>query len=377
MSKKLSKKEQLHQEDWLISANEFNLCDADDEIINVRKLVDLADGIQTKICNLADHYKIDIFENMKNACPNIEMSKNQWIDVVSLRRMKVYNTISEKTIKKMKSGFNKVAYSIALKSASLSHFSNEMPEDSIQLPVTNEDLDVSIEIFENEKQSDEFIQLVNQAADIQHEIKTVLYPQLHQLSNAFSWITKLSGGDFKTLVDVTHYRYGGYPTENAPPRHWGVFKRYRYINILMNRFEFDHASMWNQRFGISSEFTQDKHFSWNIFTKDAEKWVGINVWKPSIDAFKENTEIFKNYGIESWHIIAEYDNYCFIIDETTSTIEKSFHFNELEYDIPQGFTKTIKFENFYGELLVFSENCSDLCKTLAEDKLSNVLLKNI
>jgi hypothetical protein len=373
-SEKLTKKQKDQKESWeeIQKTHEIYF---DDEVSIVKQLVSIADTIQSKICNQADKYKIDILQEINDSFDSIDLEKNVWLDIVRLQRLKIHQNVTPKILNTLRKQFNKSVYNISITSAHIKHITDDVQDTKIiTLPIVNDELDINLDIFKTDNHSEEFIRLLTEAADIQHEILHVLYPELGKLSDAFCHITGLTHKEFKHLVDVTHYRFGGYPSENSPPRHWAVFKNYRYINLLMKRFRFDHAEMWNKRFGITSQFEDYQHFTWNIFSIRAESWINIKLLKPSVKSFKENSENYKTLNIEYWHILAFIDNYVFVINEEDSTIESVISIDIFNESISyQDFTTNFEMFNIENSVLIssnLSDSDKDLCKTCFLSKLN-------
>jgi len=322
MSKKLTKKQQQFKEQWEIVQETYSITETE-RVPIVKELVRLGDELQGQICDSSDSYKIDIHKEVSEKFTNLSLKTKTWVDLVTLRRKKKHGLINPKLLTKIRKGLNKSAYIIALKKVHVQHYDEDMPQskEPMRLPVVNDDADIDIQAFEFSQDAQDFIELVETAADIQHKIVQELHPRMSDLRGAFAYITGKSTSDFKILVDSVHYRYGGYPSEKSPPRHWAPFKRYRQLNELFDEYEFDHAKMWNKRFGLTVQVAVHKHFTWSTHTKAAILWQNINLFKVTIERYKPVASEFRQLGIETWHVLAFIDEHCCIIDEGTGIID--------------------------------------------------------
>ena len=301
MSKKSQKDQEAQEMAWLEVKNQLDesLFVDEQEHLVVQALVKLADDVQTEICNKADKWKINLFESITLSFPSLKVGKAAYFDLVHMSRMKRHNELSLRYVTKLKQVLNKSAYFVKLKSSKLSSLTTDVIGDAVKLPVLDENASISILGFDDVAQDKEFLDIINEAADISHEISTVLYPKLHQIYQAFCYYTKDGTvNDIKHLVDIVHYRYGGFPSESSPPRHWSTFKKFRYLNLLCERYDYDFAKTWNHRFGLNVTIDAHKNHAWKQFSELADKWQNLKMFKIPEDKLDAVKDIFNEQAID-------------------------------------------------------------------------------
>lgn len=332
----------------------------------VHELVNLADKVQTEICQKADKWKIELFAKIVDNFGSLKVGKAAYFDLVHMSRMKRHSELSLSYVSKLKKVLNKSAYFVKLKSSKLSSLTQDSLAETVKLPVLNEDAAISILGFDDVAQNEEFVSIINEAADLSHEISKELYPKLYLIYAAFCHYTKDGTvNDIKHLVDIVHYRYGGFPSETSPPRHWSTFKKFRYLNILSTRYNYDFAETWNHRFGLIVQIAEHKNHAWKQFSELADKWQNLKMFKIAenkLEAVKDNftSKIVDFCNIDESSIIiehiAETGDYVYIVVNDTYQIVRCF-LSQIEMFTADTITTELGKDFSYSPVISYAPNC--------------------
>lgn len=97
---------------------------------------------------------------------------------------------------------------------------------------------------ETEFSPSSFKQKFEEAVSIRAEIQDVHRVKYNNIKKEFEENTGLAGKELKFLVDMYHYRSGGYPNENSLPKHQEVLNNFanlvKYFNLIGLDHEYQH-----------------------------------------------------------------------------------------------------------------------------------------
>lgn len=318
----------------------------------VQKLIYHADEIMTRICQNADLIKIDYFEQVQEITP---IQKPQWMEFVKLAVDSTNGTITDKKMDKIQESFENSVYVTSLRMKFIDTFVKSSGSTKVEWPEKEQEIPLPV-LAEFESNSD-FEILLQKAVSTRTYLDKVLWPEYNEVSEAFQFITayKYNQHQFKDLVDMWHYRHGGYPSENSAPKLWAKINSFAYITKLMRSFNLTQIEKELKRFGITITFdeTNEKLLqNWSdvVFAfMDSKLYTIRNVEKENI------AEIYPDLQLDS--IILNYKDKWLAFAEDTREI----------YEIPN-----LKFPNSYPTLeyeldeynkdsfapLFLSENCS-------------------
>jgi hypothetical protein len=215
----------------------------------VRAIILAADDVQSEICKQADTIKIDNYQVIKDAYPDLPITQGMFIELVNLRTMQLYADLSDKVKDKIMASYVGQKTFAATRQAIIDSMTTK---GSIQIPDIEEE--PSIE-FETTDADEDFIEMLNECAGIRQTIDTVLWPKLHGYGDAFCYLTGEDPRTFKTLLDMWHYRNGGWPKPTTPPRFWSIINGFVRTYDTLSKYGFEMGDAWCKRFGLKVERT--------------------------------------------------------------------------------------------------------------------------
>lgn len=268
----------------------FNCSDTNDK---VRKIILAADDLQTQICQEADEIKIDAYATIKDDYPELGIPKNVWLELVHLRRLQRHTELSEDYIAKIAMSFEGAKNVTAFRTAMLDGIATGNI-DNMQVPTCETE---KVLQFESTKPLPEgFVELLNDCADKRHHLDSVLWPEMRIYGDAFCHLTGEPYATFNHLLDLWHYRNGGWPKETTPPRIWGTIFRFIREYDMLQQYGFDMAASWCNRMGLKVQRTLPSPTMFK-FTENAEKFGKYFMAKLRPDT-KQN---YPQYRFEDWH----------------------------------------------------------------------------
>lgn len=220
----------------------------------VQKIIYHTDSILTEICEHADLIKIDYLEQVQEIFP---IARAQWMEFVKLAVNSATGSISDKHVSKMEESFENSIFITSQRMKFMDTFIKSSGSTKIEFPEKEQDIPLpQLSEFES---SEEFELLLQQAVTTRLHLNQVLWPQYFEACEAFQYITnfKFDKNDFKVLVDMWHYRHGGYPNESSVPKLWGIINSFSYVTKLMREFELPQIEQELKRFGITITFDAD------------------------------------------------------------------------------------------------------------------------
>ena len=231
----------------------------------VHIIIEKADRLQTKICQKADSIKIDAYQHIKEDYPELGIPKSVWLELVNLRRLQRHTTLSDDFIAKVALSFEGAKNVTALRTTLLDAIKTNTI-DKVEVPTCETEKELQYEA--TEQLSQDFIDTLDNCADTRHHIDSKLWPELRLLGDAFCHLTKEPYGTFKHLLDLWHYRHGGWPKATTPPRIWSTIFRFMHEYDMLEQYGFDMASSWCKRMGLETKRTLASPTMFN-FTAEA------------------------------------------------------------------------------------------------------------
>ena len=282
----------------------------------VHCIIEWADELQTEICAKADYIKIEAYNVVKESWPELGIPKTVWQELVHLRRLQRHTTLSDDFIAKVALTFEGAKNVTALRSTLLEAIKNNAL-DSVQVPTC--ETEKTLQFDSTADLSEEFVELLNECADVRHEIDSQLWTKMRILGDAFCHLTKEPYGTFKHLLDLWHYRHGGWPKETTPPRIWSTIARFINEYDMLERYGFDMASSWCARLGLQTTRTMQSPTAFT-FTKQGAKFGQYFMAK-----LKSDTEAnYPQYPFKPWHHLICNGDYGFAYVWDTRNIEFTF-----------------------------------------------------
>jgi hypothetical protein len=211
----------------------------------VQKLIISADDLQSAICDMADQIKIHNFQQISEQYPDLGIIPNIWVELVHLRRLQLFSNLPDEVIQKISQqilGGNNIT---ALRESLITSLSKST---ELQAPSVSEPKQLKYEHLET--LDSEFMEILNESAKLRNELDSMLWPKMGLYRDAFTFLTGETGGTFKLILDMYHYRNGGWPSEKTPPRFWSVVKRFKDAYLSLDKYGFDLAKNWTSRFGM-------------------------------------------------------------------------------------------------------------------------------
>lgn len=293
--KKAEINEEINRQAFYAVDIELGLSKMDTMKEQVRAIILAADKVQDAICMNADAIKVDAYRIIKGGYQEIGMSPKCWLDTVSMRRLQFNQNLSQEFIEKVKKLRDGAVSDIALRDSILDGMSRGTEAKNIELPTVESPKDIQYD--KALAVDDNFIKLLDASAHCREYIDNVLYPKLNQYSQAFEYLTKETHKEFKTILDMWHYRNGGWPSENTPPRIWRVAAGFRFMHDLLDRYGFDMLNDWIARFGIEAKFNNvsPTAFKWgDLYAKAFGKHTMFKIREVVVDKYKA-------YGCEPYY----------------------------------------------------------------------------
>jgi len=301
--KKKQENEEILQQAYVAIVNELKLNKEDSVNSQVHQIILYADDLQSTICQKADYIKIDAFADIKERWPELGIPKNVWLELVHLRRLQRHTSLSDDFIAKIAMSFEGAKNVTAFRSAMLDAIKN----NDLEISVPTADTTKQLEFEATEQLDEDFVTLLDECADLRHELDSVLWQKMRVAGNAFCYLTKEPYGTFKELLDLWHYRNGGWPKPTTPPRIWGTIFRFIHQYDLLDQYGFDMAKSWCGRLGLKTERTLMSPTAFQ-FTEQ-----GARFGKYFMAKLKDDTQMnYPQYRFEPWHhIIGNTDNDSF------------------------------------------------------------------
>jgi hypothetical protein len=193
-------------------------------------------------------------------------------------------------------------------------------------------------------------------------LDTVHWPLLRKYGDAFGYLTSEPWSVFKFLLDMHHYRNGGWPSEKTPPRSFSIAKRFNDAFRASERHGFNDVQQWAKRFGLKIELTWPSPtlYQW---TESGKRFGQYKIFKIHDD----DIDKYANLGIQPYHHLIEAFGIVFAYVWDTREIEAVFDSSE----ISQAQIHTDFIDNCWD--LRFSEKLDDLAKRRAVKCLPELL----
>lgn len=271
----------------------------------VKAIILAADDIQTKICQEADFIKIECYDRIAKEWPELGMSRKCWTDTVAMRRLQHNQNLSQTFIDKVKKLLDGGKNDTALRDAIIDGLQN----NDEQMTVPSVEAAKNLQYDKAVVLDDEFLKMLDDCANTREHIDGVLYPMLAQYSQAFEYVTGETHKEFKVLLDMWHYRHGGWPSEKTPPRCWGAVARFRGLHDLLDRYGFDMFNDWVARFGMKVEYSMvtPAAFVWGYRSATASVLGKHLMFKLKDIAYDK----YEHLGIKPWHHFIVIGNFAY------------------------------------------------------------------
>jgi hypothetical protein len=258
--------EELIQQAYQKVASELGLNDKQTINEKVHAIILEANDLQTDICLKADSIKITAYEQVNSTWPELGISNPIWLELVNLRRLQRHTELSDEFIAKVAATFDGAKNATALRMSMLDAIKTNTL-DHLQVPTCDSEKD--LEFTPSTELAPEFIELLNECAATRHEMDSKLWVRMRLLGDAFTYVTKEPYKVFKHLLDLYHYRNGGWPKASTPPRVWSAIFRFVQTYDLLQQYGFDMAKHWCKRMGIETVRTLPSP-TMHTFTEAAE-----------------------------------------------------------------------------------------------------------
>lgn len=259
-------------------------------IDQVHELVNAADKVLTKICEGADTIKIHTYNEIKERYANLGIPKNVWLELVNLRRLKLFTSIPDKVLERIDQSYAGMRNVAALRESLVGDLIDDKP-----LRVSSVESAKALQYERDFELDSEFMDLLNNCATIRNHLDTVLWPKLKIYGEAFCYLTKEPYQNFKFLLDMKHYQ-GGWPSEKTPPRIWKAIAGFRYVFETMERWGYSDHRDWAKRFGLSVKLGQQhpSRFTFTDLAKEFSKFKQFTIRQESLANYS-------NLGVQPWH----------------------------------------------------------------------------
>lgn len=274
----------------------------------VHIIIEAADALQTDICTEADSIKIEAYATVKSQWPEFGIPKSVWLELVHMRRLQRHTTLTDDYIAKIMQSFEGAKNVTAFRSTLLTALQNDAI-DTVQVPTCETEKQLQFE--GTETLPAEFIELLNDCADKRNYIDAKLWPKLRMYGDAFCYLTKEPYTTFKHLLDLYHYRNGGWPKATTPPRIWSTIFRFIREYDMLQQYGFDMAKNWCKRMGLDTVRTLPSPTMY-IFNDLGERF-----GKYFMAKLKDDTERnYPQYQFKPWHhiIAAEGKFFAYVWD---------------------------------------------------------------
>jgi hypothetical protein len=276
--------DELHGISALASVNE-----------KVQAIIIQANSIMSSICECADEIKITNFNEVTENYPDLGMPVNLWLELVHLRNLQLHTSLPDEVISKISMqilGGNNIT---ALRESLITSLAKS---NELTAPSTSDEKHIQYEA--DQILDEEFRQLLDDSAKLRHKLDSELWPKLRTYGDAFSYVTGKPWGSFKLLLDIWHYRQGGWPNDKTPPRFWSIVKRFKDAYSELDQYGFDMAKNWCSRFGLDIQTKQVSPTLMN-FSDAGEAFGKYFMFKVR----DEHMKAYESYGVQPWtHCLA-------------------------------------------------------------------------
>lgn len=253
-------------EDLLVELEIVNITDS---IEKAHALMEAADAVLTQICSGSDSIKIDAWEEIKECLEeNVTITKPFFFELVNIRRKKLFGelNVDDSLMQKMETELGLANSKIATRR----HMYNDLAvsDDNFKRLLSK---DSTIIVTESDAEyvnlDKRIITIIDECATTRQNLNAVLWPKLKLICLAYQHACNGDPTDFWDMLQFYHYRSGGYPNENTPPKLWSVIDKYRRAVDLNAMFGYDLLEKWNKRFGLEiivSEIQKEDINNYNI-----------------------------------------------------------------------------------------------------------------
>lgn len=270
---------------------ELGLSSMDTIAEKVQALVISGDKVMGDICEHADIIKIHMFETISEQFPELGIPNGVWLELVNLRRLKMFGNLPESVMDKIANSYLGAKNVTAFRESAISSIASDatMTVPTVDVP---KKLDYSADTELNE----EFKEILDNCATIRHKLDNELWPKLRTYGDAFTYVTEEPWAGYKFLLDMYHYRNGGWPSDKTPPRVWSIINRFAGAYRSMSKYGFGMMENWCQRFGLDIKLSMVSPTIFN-FGEEAAKFGKYTMLKIKDVA----TDKYTKYGIQPWH----------------------------------------------------------------------------
>lgn len=288
----------------------------------VHKMIYAADDIQVKICEAADHIKVNAYDKVKEWWPELGIPKPTWLELVHIRRLQRHTTLSDDFIDKIARSFDAAKNITALRMTIIDAIKTNNLEHA---NIATIDSEKKLEFESTETLPEDFITLLNECADLRDKIDTEMWPSMRLIGDAFCYLTKEKYQVFKRLLDLWHYRNGGWPSEKTPPLVWKPIAGFLATYDLLERYDFDLCKTWCKRFGLSTERTLQSP-TVNVFSKTGAIWGKYFMAKLKDDLAGK----YPQYPFKPWHHIIANNGIGFAYVWDTRNVDFVINMSDLD-----------------------------------------------
>lgn len=218
----------------------------------VHAMIEHADALQDDICKKADFIKIDAYQIVKEQYEELGIPKSVWLELVHVRRLQRHTTLTDDFIAKIAASFDGAKNVTALRMSMIDAIEHNNISN-VSIPTVSSAKTFTYD--DGKPLPSDFIELLDECADVRHEIDSRLWTQMRLLGEAFCHLTGEPYKVFKNLLDLWHYRNGGWPKETTPPRIWSAIARFINAYDMLDKYGFDMAKNWCKRFGLETKRT--------------------------------------------------------------------------------------------------------------------------
>ena len=193
------------------------------------------------------------------------IDKKTYMDFVDICSKKKADKLSSKVIEKFEAEFYNKLFLTNLRHSFLESYMN-----GDNLKITDKDNE-EFEAFEDYV-SNEFEKIMEASADKKDMLTYTFKRTYKDLSKCAEYVSgmKITGKDFKALVDYECYKDGGYPSPSSPSKLWSMFDKFRHMYWLMDEYGFEQHSILAEEHGIEVKLKEPKplHHPWMDYEEE-------------------------------------------------------------------------------------------------------------
>lgn len=238
------------------------------------KILTSADKVMDDICIKSDSIKIDAYKEFEELMADTVLTtKPFFFELVDIRRKAMYGELDTDKLQsknaELDEGTEWTAKHNEMRKQLIGAFVNNNGEFSKVLTSAVE-ADSTVEITEDSfiDWPEDVIVLVDDCAKIRQFINTVLWPKIQMHADAFSVYCEAEAWEFSFILQMWHYRNGGYPSKGSKPKMWEIIDKFQYALRQCRKYGLDFADGYLDRFGLEVNITKeqpsDSAYIWDL-----------------------------------------------------------------------------------------------------------------